>query len=137
MSNQVTLNASFGAKLDYLDELVKDKAKEVIADVAQSAVNMSPVDTGAYVTSFSIVDAGKGGGRSRTSNNKPTGQPPELMRQTAMGQLLSDISKLDFDNSLKFILRNRSPHSRAVEDGGPNWRRSGYGVFRRIRNLFS
>ena len=136
MSNQVTLGASFFAKLDAADERVEEEAKGFLTDVATTAVSLSPVDTGAYVTSFSILPAGSGGGRSRTSKGKPRGINPALAKSTAMEQLMGDIARLDFETSPKFILRNRSPHSRAVEDGGWNWRRSGHGVFRMIRRMF-
>ena len=136
MSKQITINSSFFAKIEKLEEDTERKAKDKLKQIAKFATDISPVDTAAYVESFAFVQAGAGGGRSRTSNNKPTGQNGEAARAESYATLLGDIDRLDFDAAPKATLRNRSPHARAVEDGGVNWRKSGYGIFRRVRNAF-
>lgn len=136
MAKQTTLNSSFFTKLDLLQEDLEDYVEERLIEVAESAVNLSPVDTGAYVTSFSIMGNSSSGGRSRTSNNKPKNQDPNTMREEAFSQLHSDIKSMDLLEQTNFKVTNRSPHANDVEDGGPNWRRSGYGVFRQLRNLY-
>jgi len=98
------------------------------------------VDTGAYVNSFSILKAGSGGGRSRTSNNKPTNQNPEVEKQKGYEQLQSDIQNLNIEQmiksgNVKVVIRNRSPHAQDVENG-TSWKSDGYGVFAKIKKEF-
>jgi len=111
------------------EELLKERF-ERLADVAILAVPDAAVDTGAYVTSFSIGTAGFGGGRSRNSHNKPRRQNPGEMKSTSRGQLQSDISAMDFTSimvsgSVRATLRNRAPHADVVEKK--------YGVFAAIK----
>jgi len=136
MSVQATMSRLKGR----LNDLAEEKIEERLEDLADYATRISPVDTGAYVTSFSIKRAGAGGGRSRSSENKPRNQNPEAKKQEAYGQLLTDIQALNISDmiengNVRITLRNRSPHARDVEDGA-NWRSSGYHVFARIRRKF-
>jgi hypothetical protein len=102
------------------EELLKRKFDE-FADLAiYRAVPDKAIDTGAYVTSFSIGPAGFGGGRSRSSANRPRHQDPSAMKSQSRGQLQSDIEALDFtgllaSGSVRATLRNRAPHADAVE----------------------
>jgi hypothetical protein len=136
----MSVQATFDRLKGRLNDMVEEQIENRLEDIADYATRISPVDTGAYVTSFSIKRAGQGGGRSRTSENKPRNQNPEQKRQEAYGQLLGDIQALNVSDMLeqgnvKITLRNRSPHARDVEDGA-NWRSSGYHVFARVRNKF-
>jgi len=136
MSVQATMSRLKGR----ISDLAEEKIEERLEDLADYATRISPVDTGAYVTSFSIKRAGAGGGRSRSSENKPRNQNPETKKQEAYGQLLTDIQALNISDmiengNVRITLRNRSPHARDVEDGA-NWRSSGYHVFARIRRKF-
>lgn len=137
MAKQVT----FRAIKDRIETIAAEKVEQRLKDISEYAVSISPEDTGAYVTSFSIGRAGFGGGRSRTSHNKPRNQNPGAKRQEALGQLYSDIEGLAIkqdleDGNAKFTLRNRAPHANAVEDGS-NWKKKdGYYVFTKIRRKF-
>lgn len=136
MSVQATMSRLKGR----LNDLAEEKIEERLEDLADYATRISPVDTGAYVTSFSIKRAGDGGGRRRSSENKPRNQNPETKRAEAYGQLVTDIQALNISDmiengNVRITLRNRSPHARDVEDGS-NWRSSGYHVFSRIRRKF-
>jgi hypothetical protein len=136
MSVQATMSRLKGR----LNDLAEEKIEERLEDLADYATRISPVDTGAYVTSFSIKRGGASGGRSRSSENKPRNQNPEVKKQEAYGQLLTDIQALNISDmiengNVRITLRNRSPHARDVEDGA-NWRSSGYHVFARIRRKF-
>lgn len=136
MSVQATMSRLKGR----LNDLAEEKIEERLEDLADYATRISPVDTGAYVTSFSIKRGGQGGGRSRSSENKPRNQNPETKRAEAYGQLVTDIQALNISDmiengNVRITLRNRSPHARDVEDGS-NWRSSGYHVFSRIRRKF-
>jgi len=136
----MSVQATFDRLKGRLNDMAEEQIENRLEDIADYATRISPVDTGAYVTSFSIKRAGQGGGRSRTSENKPRNQNPEQKRQEAYGQLLGDIQALNVSDMLeqgnvRVTLRNRSPHARDVEDGA-NWRSSGYHVFARVRNKF-
>jgi len=136
----MSVQATFDRLKGRLNDMAEEQIENRLEDIADYATRISPVDTGAYVTSFSIKRAGQGGGRSRTSKNKPRNQNPEQKRQEAYGQLLGDIQALNVSDMLeqgnvRITLRNRSPHARDVEDGA-NWRSSGYHVFARVRNKF-
>lgn len=121
-------------------QVVEEKFEEIAEYTIYVAVPDQSIDTGAYVTSFSIGPAGFGGGRSRSSHNKPRRQDPRAKKDEGFSQLMSDIQGIDFktmveSGNTKFTLRNRSPHSRDVENGG-SWQKDGYHVFARIRNRF-
>ena len=58
----------------------EDAVKEELVSIAQSAVSFSPVDTGAYVTSFSFT-TGAGRPRGKSSDNKPKKQNPQQKMQ--------------------------------------------------------
>jgi hypothetical protein len=102
------------------EELLKGRF-EGMADLAiYRAVPDKAIDTGAYVTSFSIGQAGFGGGRSRSSANKPKHQDPAAMKAKSRGQLQTDIDAIDFtgllaSGSIRASLRNRAPHADVVE----------------------
>lgn len=128
MAKQVTINRSFYDKLEKLSELPAEVIEEKAYEIASYATSMSPVDTGAYILSHSIVAGGKGGGRMRDSHHKPRNQNHEAKAAESMGQLSSDIAAIDFTDTKKFTLRNRSPHANSVEKK--------YSVFAAIRNVF-
>ena len=118
-----------------LEDIVEDAVKEELVSIAQSAVSFSPVDTGAYVTSFSFT-TGAGRPRGKSSNNKPKKQNPQQKMQEGFQNLLTDINKLDLKNTTSVQLRNGSPHAYDVENRGPSWRRPGYKVFAKIRDIY-
>lgn len=117
------IQATFSNIRDRIDESVAVQTKAVVRDIASYAVSISPVDTGAYVLSFSVLPAGSGGGRMRTSHNKPRRQDDGAKKQEALGQINSDIEAIDFTVVERFTLRNRAEHARDVED------KHGYAVF--------
>ena len=116
--------------------------EERLKDIAEYAVSISPVDTGAYVNSFSIGRAGFGGGRSKSSKNAPRGQNEQAKHQEALGNLYADIQGLAIkqdleDGNARFTLRNRSEHAQDVEDGEGWARTDGYYVFTKIKRKFT
>lgn len=133
-------NASINNKIERAEEALKQKLKENIESKAQAIVSWSPVDTGAYVTSHSIkANNTSSRGRSKTSRGKPRNQSTEGMRQQGLSNLSSDIQGIfsgPLDGLKKITFRNDSPHSQIVEHGGPNWRKPGYKVYTKLRNLF-
>lgn len=135
MKASLKINSSFYKKMEILDEYVEEYVSDQLIEIAQTAVSFSPVDTGAYVTSFSY-SVGAGRPRGKSSDNKPKGQNPQAMRQEGLSKLMSDINKIDLKNTTRITLRNASPHAQDVENSGPTWRRSGYKVFAQIRNIY-
>jgi hypothetical protein len=137
MAKQITLKAT----KDRIEQVAAEQIERRLEAVASYAVNISPVDTGAYVNSFSMGRAGFGGGRSRTSKGKPPNQNPEAKKQEVFEALQGDIKGMNIKKMLqqedvRFTLRNRAPHANTVEDGS-NWQRQdGYYVFTRIRGRF-
>tara|TARA_R110000803_G_C11720685_1_gene288210 strand:+ start:44 stop:490 length:447 start_codon:yes stop_codon:yes gene_type:complete len=142
-----TIQATMQSIKDKIEIKTAEALEQKFEDIASYAVyNATPdqaIDTGAYVTSFSLGPAGFGGGRSRSSKNKPRGQNPQVMKDQGYVQLQSDIQRINFKAMLesgntRFTLANRSPHAYAVENGGITWRNNptGYGVFVKIRSEF-
>lgn len=138
MSQQATLkiNNSFDQKLALLGQTAEDAAKDKLIAIAQTAVSLSPVDTGAYVTSHSFKTNTSSRGRGKSSDNKPRGQNPQAKRQEGFDNLMSDINALDLSSLTKITLRNDSPHAEAVEHGEFWPRANGYFVYTQIRNIY-
>lgn len=144
MAQNKSIQATFDSIKDKMYKATADEVEEKFEDIASyviyEAVPDQSIDTGAYVTSFSLGPAGFGGGRSRSSNNKPKGQNPSVMKDQGFAQLQYDIQNIDFEGlvesgNTRFTIRNRSPHAVDVENG-ENWSSSGYHVFARIRSRF-
>ena len=138
MSIQATIkiNSSFNQKMDKLDKSVEDAVYNKLFDIAQTTVDLSPVDTGAYVTSHSFQTNTSSRGRGKSSRNKPRKQNKQAMRQEGLNNLVQDINTLDLSSTEKITLRNDSPHARVVEYGGPNWKIQPYGVYTQVRNIY-
>jgi len=135
MKQSIKINSSFYKKMEILDGYVEEYVSDQLIDIAQTAVNLSPVDTGAYVTSFSY-SVGAGRPRGKSSDNRPKKQSPQAMRQEGLSNLMGDINRVDLKNTTSITLRNGSPHAYDVENRGPSWRRPGYKVFAKIRDIY-
>ncbi len=142
MSKQSTIkiNKSFDDKFLLLGQTVEGRVKDQLFSMADFAISRSPVDTGAYVESFSMIPAGQGGGRMKSrsarvkkefveSVKKGTANREEFASE-ARENLYGDINKFNLETSDKITLINRSTHARDVEDA------YGYGVFAKVRNKF-
>jgi hypothetical protein len=135
MKQRIKVNPSLFKRIDKLEEVVEEVLEAELISIANSAVALSPVDTGAYVTSFSF-STGAGRPRGKSSDNRPKRQNPQAMKQEGLLNLVSDINKLDLLNTTSVTLRNGSPHATDVEDG-THWKRTaGYKVFAKIRNIY-
>tara|TARA_R110002126_G_scaffold4724_1_gene24633 strand:- start:2741 stop:3157 length:417 start_codon:yes stop_codon:yes gene_type:complete len=111
--------------------------KGALVKIANTAVSVSPVHTGAYVTSFSFnVGAGRPRGKS---SNDPTARRRDKAsaRGEGLDNLMSDINRIqDFNANNTITLRNGSPHAVNVEYGEGWSSTSGYLVFGKIRNIY-
>ena len=136
MKSSFKVNASFHKKIKSLEEKALVGAKDQLTDIARSAVNFSPVDTGAYVTSFSYT-VGAGRPRGKDSANRPTASSPEGQMDEGFSNLVGDISKVKSLEDLdQLTLRNGSPHASDVEYGEEWHKTQGYFVFAQLRNLY-
>lgn len=118
-----------------VEEVVDEQFKEVLFEIADYAPSISPVWSGAYVSSFSFVPTGSGAGRMR----KPTGEDNRAMRGSliamAQANLRSDINSMDLSGLRGVVLRNRARHARGVEHGIAPAKRP-YNVFARTADRF-
>jgi|TARA_R110000851_G_scaffold308749_1_gene467780 hypothetical protein len=132
----VKVNTPISKKMKKIDDLIEEGVKERLHSIARTATNLSPVDTGAYVTSFSFA-VGAGRPRGKSSEGRPKKQDKVAMRAKGLSNLNSDIAKItDFSTKDTIVLRNGSPHAKDVEAGGPRWRRTAYKVFGQIKDIY-
>ena len=135
MNSTFTVNASFYKKIKDLEVEVLGGVKGRLQDIAKTAVDLSPVDTGAYVTSFSYT-VGAGRPRGKDSSNLPTGANVQGKQQEGYDNLMQDLTRVksleDLDN---IQLRNGSPHADDVEYG-EEWHSSGYFVFAKLESIY-
>ncbi len=123
------VNPSLQKKMGLLGQKAEEQVKDQLLDIAQFATTRSPVDSGAYVTSFSMKHS-YSSGRSRTSNNKPRGQDPQAKRSEGLSQLSGDIQSLKPLENPLVVLSNGSPHADEVEY------KHGYAVFAQVKDRF-
>lgn len=86
---------------------------QILRDIANEAINRSPVDTGAYVESFQITTV-SGGGRGYTSHGRPRQQDEELYKNIAKAQIASDVEAIPEGAEYAYFT-NRAPHAKYVE----------------------
>lgn len=125
---------SLQRKIDGLKALAEQQVERKLVDMAQTAVDLSPVDTGAYVTSFSF-STGSGRPRGKSSKGKPRANP-QAARSEGLSNLIKDLERIpSLLDTTSIVLRNNSPHAVAVEYGGRGWKTSPYFVFTKLRNI--
>lgn len=123
-------------RLESIDKLMGEKLKLKLLEIAQEAVELSPVDTGAYVTSFSY-SVGVGRPRGKSSDNRAKNQGKQEMQREGFDALKSDVNKVtDLTNVGAISLRNSSPHALDVEYGESWFKTKGYFVFTKLRNIY-
>ena len=116
MVTQVTISPSFQAKMTKLDELVGDKIEEKLVSLANYAIEISPVQTGAFVESWSLVPIGSGPNR-RISSEGREDKDYKLAKSDARTNVARDAARLK-DRIVKdggAALRNGSPHAKEVD----------------------
>jgi len=131
----ITVNKSFDDKMLLLQQTAEERVKDELFSIADYAIAISPVDSGAWVESFSMLPVGQGGGRSKSSGARRTSVKKgtasrQQFTDIARSNLYSDIEKFSLETSDKVTLRNRAPHAREVED------KHGWSVFTKVRNKF-
>ena len=135
MRTQLKVMPSLQRKIDGLKALAEQQVERKLVDMAQTAVDLSPVDTGAYVTSFSF-STGAGRPRGKSSKGKPRANP-QAARSEGLSNLIKDLERIpSLLDTTSIVLRNNSPHAVAVEYGGRGWKTSPYFVFTKLRNIY-
>ena len=134
MRTELKVMPSLQRKIDGLKALAEQQVERKLVDMAQTAVDLSPVDTGAYVTSFSF-STGAGRPRGKSSKGKPRANP-QAARSEGLSNLIKDLERIpSLLDTTSIVLRNNSPHAVAVEYGGRGWKTPPYFVFTKLRNI--
>jgi len=102
---------SLSVKLQKGLDLVEEKIKGKLIDIAEDLSELIPVDTGAYAESFSVGPKT----RSRTSRNRPRKQSVSEYQGVAKSTMISDIESLDLSTLKSVQFRNRAPHAKHIE----------------------
>ena len=135
MKTELKVMPSLQRKIDGLKALAEQQVERKLVDMAQTAVDLSPVDTGAYVTSFSF-STGAGRPRGKSSKGKPRANP-QAARSEGLSNLIKDLERIpSLLDTTSIVLRNNSPHAVAVEYGGRGWKTPPYFVFTKLRNIY-
>lgn len=102
---------SVSAKIENLKERVEEEVKDDLKKIATDLTTRTPVDTGAFAESFSVVPASSGGGRRKSSKGRPRNQDVGTYRGIAKANMHSDIDGLQLFENKSVSFRNRAPHA--------------------------
>ncbi len=121
------------AKIEEAGEEAEIELEQVLRDIARYATNISPVDTGAFVESWSFSETVVATRRYSSSTRLKASQNQRLsMRATSERNLNRDIDVYvdedDFDRIPYFYFINGAPHASSVD--------LRHGIVARIRNRF-
>lgn len=115
---RIKVNRSYQDKKRRLKNLSGEALETVANEMAYDAPSLSKyfVDTGAFITSWQIVDSRqRGRPRGKTSHGLPRKQNKTAKFQESREQLRQDVRKIDFDSAPSVVLRNGAPHARYVD----------------------
>lgn len=104
-------------ELGKIEDAATRSAERFTREAANTAIKLSTprIQTGAYITSFSITTGGSGRPRGKSSHGRPKTSNKQGKVNEARALLESDISKIDFSNVDSLVLRNGAPHAQYVE----------------------
>lgn len=132
------IRPSLQRKLDLINETIDEAVEFKLTDIAEDIVRLSPVDTGAFVHSWSFKD-NPSVGRRKSSAGKPRRQDNATESGKALNNLANDI-RLAFDKGSSggprgelevtagtYYFINGAPHAKKVE--------TRYGIGAQIRNI--
>ena len=135
---KAAISPSLQQKLDSINETIAEAAEFKLTQISEDIVRLSPVDTGAFVNSWSFKD-NPSIGRRKSSAGKPRRQDNARESGKALNNLANDI-RLAFDKGSTGGLRgdlevtagtyyfiNGAPHANKVE--------LRYGISAQIRNI--
>ena len=104
----VTISRSIKKFAKDIETFVAKGLKEAAEDTAMAAILESPVDTGAFVTSWTISEKSNRG-RSRSSKGKPKTTASQAMSEAA-DLIAGDLASIP-DDAKSIYLNNRAPHA--------------------------
>jgi len=136
LQSTVTFKGDILKELEAAKEDVRDEIVTKFNDGMDQAVISSPVWSGAYVKSFSVLVNGVGPTRSRISKRENGPVSAGAAKGEAISQLNNDLApawNIDLEDLKSLTLVNRAPHARAVETGTP-YQPSGYNIFSAFRD---
>ena len=114
--SQVTISPSYQAKMTKFNQLIGEKLEDKLVSFANYAIEISPVKTGAFVESWSLVPIGSGPNR-RISSEGREDKDYKLAKSDARTNVARDAARLK-DRIVKdggAALRNGSPHAKDVD----------------------
>jgi hypothetical protein len=140
MRTQLKVMPSLQRKIDGLKALAEQQVERKLIDMAIDAVGLGtirvPVDTGAYVTSFSF-NVGAGRPRGKSSKNKPKANE-QAARNEGLSNLTQDLERIpSLLDTTRIELRNNSPHANDVERGEGWPKTNGYFVFTQLKRKYN
>lgn len=111
-STQVTISKSFYDKMKQVSQKLGEAVSDRAIEIVSNAVDISPVDTGAFVESWQVNPRGDRTARSRSSAGRP--RLPEgakqAKREEEKARLIGRIESLDTENLDGLTITNRAPH---------------------------
>jgi hypothetical protein len=105
----------------FMKDVSKDldtKLKDSAMDMATAAIQESPVQTGAFVTSWTVSDRSNRG-RSRTSRGRPKRSESEAKTEASL-LVSNDIDALP-EETRNIYLNNRAPHTWSALKNRPDF----------------
>lgn len=117
MAMKIRVNQkSISTKTQKLLEVGEERIKENLRNLAEDLSVRTPVATGAYAESFSVLPSSNSGGRSRSSRGRPRNQDVATFQNIARQNMFSDIQVLELEDETSVRIRNRAPHATQVEE---------------------
>jgi len=149
MQYSVSFKRNMSKKVKDIIDMESEEIAEDLIDVrlnalAEKAIELSPVWSGAYVNSFGFISP-NGGGRTRSRKGNVKRRVNEgTAKGQALGNLRADIRSImanfNLEDGFRLTLINRAPHAEKVEYG-PDPGEAGpyiaYGVFTELRANFN
>lgn len=118
---------------DAVHPLIRQARDEFFKMIASSVVQLSPVDTGTYMSGHNI-GVGAQPSATESSHRKPRRQPWAVYADAAISRLYGQIEALP-DVVSDVRIANNSVHARFVEYGGATGG-GGYSVYQSALNRF-
>lgn len=109
----VTLK-TFSKRSGNFRQLAEKFQREVLSEMVEKAVEVSPVDTAAYVDSFGFNNPQGFNSKDRPRTRPGPSTDPDAAKQRNISRLLSEVSTLSLDGPVVF--GNSAPHAGIVED---------------------
>ena len=115
---QVTVAKSFFKKFDVLEQNVEEAIKGKVSVIVSDAVDLSPVDTGAFVESWQINPSGQNSSRARSSAGRtklPEGAK-QSKREQEKARLEGRVTSFKIEDLSGLTLTNRAPHIKQMNE---------------------